>query len=1095
MSAPQTTQEINARIRARGDYSRWLLRRYGGLDLIEFVDDPPPVSLRDVFVPLQLDEEDIDDDLGHDKPLADEGLPGRAAWECLIEHPFVAISGRPGSGKTTLVKALMVELCGERPSELRKGLVGKRGILPIPFILRDIPDLERIGSLDELMRCWLELELEEAAHKGVELDGERLRESFSSEGEAFPLLFLFDGIDEVGGAELRGRMLIFAAEAVGRGARVLVTGRPGGYSGLKKVFERLVSGLPVFTNGVPDTVTSVKGGAPSLSVLCGLVHSLWAGDAKGSMSKALNLAGEIAELFDRDHKLVLFHLQPLGGPQILRFIEAWYELRDEWRRQAEKGMGLFCEALEARPYLRTLARRPIFLTLMASVHVSRSRMPDGRTALYRDIVELYLIHQENHRRRRFTLDGEEMPHWPPEEPRLALGYLAWRSQLRAGESTAEEDDRRIVWERGEMEAELETLLGGDEYGDFYELRLEDADLLLDYYLHPAGLLVEPAEGKIQFAHLSFQEYLCAEYLLGRAGAAGLGGFLSFIEGELFVRLDRPGWDEVALLLLVLHAEQTQKRGHLELLGLLDPLDTNHARLMMLSYGGDELPWKATDRRAWLPWIVSTVLLNLELLNSEWAEMRSDLTGVGLVLLRELLNGFGEEMIHKTLMEPLLNAPPRGLTRDRIRRVADKGAERWAAMNEDDRAKRLLKFVGLCGWMSSEENAYIEPAECSGLRNELVGWVVRRQPDPAANGPFWKMKPTNPFSRDLSKGQLVMSNSALALDELVTGCGELWKVTAERIPLAYWLLEGESFGGRYRSSRVVMLSRVCNQDIPIRTKLSLVLYQALILAEMAGRARSWVNREVFRSWKMKDSSESLNEVGVGVTFRSRLRSLSRAVIMYLPVEKSVPGRLDPPVHMSISENGSRKLLQLLLAESSRYSKVRSCLETYLKSFPLQVECEDKLVLFRAIGNFGLQASARLWFEEQVTERAVAARCGSQSREPLPRAFGIFDECGIPFPCQTRAAWGQLLEWLRDDDAILKFVFSPGELSEHDEAMLRNDLKVLHNCSWAPERAVEGILAEWPEDEPERDMSDEAAEAELVAVLDRVLAEREKAEASE
>ncbi|MBL3599528.1 MAG: hypothetical protein JMN25_06635 [gamma proteobacterium endosymbiont of Lamellibrachia anaximandri] len=97
----------------------------------------------------------------------------------------------------------------------------------------------------------------------------------------------------------------------------------------------------------------------------------------------------------------------------------------------EEGLARFQQALEKRPYLRTLARRPIFLTMMSSVHVSRTRMPEGRADLYGAIIELYLVRQESNRRRRYTLSGGDMPHWPEDEPERPCGLKAAEAPLIA----------------------------------------------------------------------------------------------------------------------------------------------------------------------------------------------------------------------------------------------------------------------------------------------------------------------------------------------------------------------------------------------------------------------------------------------------------------------------------------------------------------------------------------------------------------------------------------------------------------------------------------------------------------------------------------
>ena len=44
------------------------------------------------------------------------------------------------------------------------------------------------------------------------------------------------------------------------------------------------------------------------------------------------------------------------------------------------------------------------------------------------------------------------------------------------------------------------------------IKAEHAEALLSFYLTRTGLLHEPEEERVQFSHLSFQEYLTARYI-------------------------------------------------------------------------------------------------------------------------------------------------------------------------------------------------------------------------------------------------------------------------------------------------------------------------------------------------------------------------------------------------------------------------------------------------------------------------------------------------------------------------------------------------------------------------------------------------------
>ncbi|MFM2320690.1 MAG: hypothetical protein RLZZ215_3311, partial [Pseudomonadota bacterium] len=159
MSDLQSVAEKNARFQARGVYYRWLVQQYGSIPLMEMTDDPDPISLRQIYIPLRLGEEDRDDNAMNppDKfeKETEANLLGVDAFTEVVNERFLVISGRPGAGKTTLVKALVNELCGDYDSSFRQQMQERYGnVFVIPIILRELPRLAEVNSLAELLEMW-----------------------------------------------------------------------------------------------------------------------------------------------------------------------------------------------------------------------------------------------------------------------------------------------------------------------------------------------------------------------------------------------------------------------------------------------------------------------------------------------------------------------------------------------------------------------------------------------------------------------------------------------------------------------------------------------------------------------------------------------------------------------------------------------------------------------------------------------------------------------------------------------------------------------------------------------------------------------------
>nr|VFK49067.1 MAG: hypothetical protein BECKTC1821D_GA0114238_10677 [Candidatus Kentron sp. TC] len=750
--------ERNLRITARGRYVRWLSRRFGKIDFLQTKEGEGQIYLDNIYIPARLDKKDRrDEDMG-----GEEALPGRDAGEVIAETPFIAISGRPGSGKTTLVHSLIDALSSGPETPFRRAMVGDTGILPIPLILRDYQDdLPHLATFGELLDLWWRRAREEARDKGFRLDIERLAASVAPEGDGMTMLVFFDGIDEVGGAAPRGKVLAMAYEARKQGHRVVLTGRPSGFEGLESTRD------------------------PS--------------DAVGWISEAHPPENETASFLPAIH-----HIQPFARPQIAQFLERFYLLNDDWKRDRDRSIREFEAALDQRDYLLVLARRPIFLTLMALAHATDRRMPHGRADLYRRIIDLYLIRQVHERRLRYATDGRPMPHWDEREVRRALGFLAWRSQRRGAEveDSDERDKRRVIWTRAELEGELTVLLaGGGPDGDgsdsrrFRELAPADAGDLLNYYLHPAGLLVEPAEGRIQFAHLSFQEYLCAEYLQGRAMAEGSSYFLEETRDLLLGNLALLGWDEIGILFLIIHAAQgaqAQGSAHLEVLAELDLANVAEARLLAAALTGRDLDFEEGERVRWLPLALAAALLHPR---EGFARRFRDIAAwrePGLALVVELLRA---EDTWTALREWLLNDElPRGRrAKEWRKRGLGKAAEqRWREPAGDDswdvdeefgpedaRASSLLIAIDDAGWGLDEDENPLRATMDADLEAALTDWLRARNP--------------SLYRIDESEEPLPEPTyTGLALDALVPTQGELWFETLSRVPPEAWLLQGESW---------------------------------------------------------------------------------------------------------------------------------------------------------------------------------------------------------------------------------------------------------------------------------------------------------------
>ncbi|HYN78897.1 MAG TPA: hypothetical protein VES73_14035, partial [Lamprocystis sp. (in: g-proteobacteria)] len=836
--------------------------------------------------------------------------------------------------------------------------------------------------------------------------------------------------------------------------------------------------------------------------------------------------------FTEEVHIPIHHLQPFAFPQIRDFIARFLRLRQEWQVEARRLQDEFESALQdpRRPHLLNLARRPIFLTLMALVHVNERRMPHGRADLYERIVDLYLNRQMQAKRLQHMLDDQPMPHWDQREVRRALGFLAWRSQHREPDGGKEKigERRQVIWSRAELESELRTLLASEteDRRPFSDLAPGDAPQLLGYYLHPAGLLVDPAEGRYQFAHLSFQEFLCAEYIHGRAKARGSRNFLDDLKKLLYDHLARPGWDEVGLLLLCIHSAegaQTNPDAHLEILAELDLAEEPQARLLVEALTGRELDYTEDELVRWLPLAVAAALVQPDAGLARRFDRVPAWTAPGLDLLRWI---FDCDRPLALLADRLRQTPPGerlGLAGEDAGGLLQLAEQRWLTLGEalsfeppfdgdSSRDYAMLCLANDSGWIPKDpERPDWLPIADPGLERSLADWLARVPAD-GKHGRLYRRL----VEVDGSTPLPIASPGALQLDALAMPRGPLWESLAPGVPLDLWLLQGESlddiFGDLW--SQPALLFSIypdpLSPPLPALPILVLTLYQSMIFAESLSNGQGCAEyaRSRLHSWWVSRSRSlerlvwptplggqvrwSTAALKLALTL-TRWRSLAPSRSLARSLARSLD-RLRWQCPSSFESEFDSRLLSEFLARFASLElspKLRPALSRTKRDIE-RIEDEEKTQIAAALGTFGYRWAARDWFAEQSEDPDLMRRRGLRPGEPLPRAFALFEPDGRLRDTLPRSGLLQLRDWLANDDAILAWTF-PAGLCAVDEAHLRSELHTLHHYErpdgghgqpWSPLAAIEAALADWPEAEPTRDVSLAAAERDLLTVLDEL-----------
>ncbi|HWM95241.1 MAG TPA: hypothetical protein VN493_31090 [Thermoanaerobaculia bacterium] len=178
----------------------------------------------------------------------------------------------------------------------------------------------------------------------------------------------------------------------------------------------------------------------------------------------------------------LVELCPLELKQIEELCSRWLEKPEE-----------FCEALSALPYY-DLARRPLFLCHLIVGFKQAGYLPDQPAGVYEDMLRLFLEKWDKERR---IYRASRYSQFGPDRKKKFLAALAYHLSYK---SKVKSFSTQVLVRAYEAIC--------DDYG---LPPLEAEQVAREIETH-TGIIFE-TRGGFEFSHLSFQEYLCADYLV------------------------------------------------------------------------------------------------------------------------------------------------------------------------------------------------------------------------------------------------------------------------------------------------------------------------------------------------------------------------------------------------------------------------------------------------------------------------------------------------------------------------------------------------------------------------------------------------------
>lgn len=207
--------------------------------------------------------------------------------------------------------------------------------------------------------------------------------------------------------------------------------------------------------------------------------------------------------------------------QVSKFVSTWFSLdRDEDKAlNIEKGKR-FLEVLNKgkNSSVRELAGNPLLLTLLCLVYQSSNNLPSNRVSLYQNALDLFTSKWLAFKKvQPNPILNEELN---PMMERAMLSQVAYEGFL----------NERFFFHERELAGKIKSYLEENANAPNH---LDSEEILSTIKIYQ-GILMEQIQGYCSFSHITFQEYLAAQYIYDH----------NKIEDMVLNHISDPRWTEI-----------------------------------------------------------------------------------------------------------------------------------------------------------------------------------------------------------------------------------------------------------------------------------------------------------------------------------------------------------------------------------------------------------------------------------------------------------------------------------------------------------------------------------------------------------------------
>ncbi|MGX9886349.1 NACHT domain-containing protein [Streptomyces sp. NPDC002276] len=380
----------------------------------------------------------------------------------------------------------------------------------------------------------------------------------------------------------------------------------------------------------------------------------------------------------RREDFTALHLDRMTPPDLAAFVRQWHEAVRELGDELPCGVDeLPCyeqsllNSLKDRAHLQSLAGTPLLAAMLCAMHLNRgSQLPRDRMELYRNALHT-LVHDRDADRGVPSAQDSKLS---LSDKLVVLRDLAWRLS----------DNNRSEIALDQAAVHVTAKLTAMRH-----LEVQDGHGVLEQLRDRSGILRSPVEGRLDFVHRTFQEYLAAKEATEEDRIGNLVG-----------RAHLDLWRET-IIMAAGHANSRQREELLD--GILDRAEAEprHARVLRLLAAScqETLPTVPEGLAGRLDGAMSALLP---------ARRRTDppaLAAVGTSLLRRLPRSLGE-LTEKAAIQTVRTvamvggeealALMVGYAEDRRASVVAAIIEAWAYFDADAYGEQVLAGLPLGG---------------------------------------------------------------------------------------------------------------------------------------------------------------------------------------------------------------------------------------------------------------------------------------------------------------------------------------------------------------------------------------------------------------